>query len=385
MNWLVIVLLFLISCVDGQSTTVIHGNILMSKKWENQLYIFRVDDIDPMSPHILTDTVTIDESGNFNFHVEKNPTSLLYKARIVPKGANAYTFISGAAENYFLFTIEGNENVKIEANADSLFFSYKVLTDAPLNKELTQYRNAQIEYFKLSQRVENEMQRYPENVEEIRKKNLSQLFETAEGIKSEVDSLLLVSENQSSIVAGLHFNLISNFGKVDTLLINSYVNKLDTNLTVYSNLKKLAANSIELIGKSIGNLYVENQEANSMQVKEYLNHTYTVIDFWASWCSPCRQANKSEIPAFIDWTKKNNLDVQFIGFSLDSEKSKWHRAMAQDKVFWEQLIDANDIAKKMLQIASLPHYLIVDKEGFILYEHHTLFRVEQYLKKQVNN
>ena len=99
---------------------------------------------------------------------------------------------------------------------------------------------------------------------------------------------------------------------------------------------------------------------------EVRKHRITVIDFWASWCGPCRQ----ETPLMIDmYNRLKDSGLGIVGIALDQEHDAWARATAQLNIPWPQMSDLkgwdNTIAREF-SINSIPHTIVVDQEGRIL-------------------
>ncbi|MFR3329756.1 MAG: TlpA family protein disulfide reductase [Odoribacter splanchnicus] len=90
---------------------------------------------------------------------------------------------------------------------------------------------------------------------------------------------------------------------------------------------------------------------------------YVYIDLWASWCGPCCQ----EIP-YIEKLKSelNSKQVVFVCISLDKNQSKWKEKMEQLNMTGNQWLDFNGEFAKILNISSIPHFLLYDKEGKLL-------------------
>lgn len=63
---------------------------------------------------------------------------------------------------------------------------------------------------------------------------------------------------------------------------------------------------------------------------------YVLLDFWASWCPPCRRENPNVVKAFNEYKDKN---FTIVGISLDKDKSKWMKAIADDNLAWTHLSD----------------------------------------------
>lgn len=93
---------------------------------------------------------------------------------------------------------------------------------------------------------------------------------------------------------------------------------------------------------------------------------YVLVDFWASWCAPCRAENPSLVKAFNTYKDKG---FTILGVSLDKSKESWLKAIRVDRLYWTQVSDLkywnNDIAKK-LNIRSIPQNILLDPTGKII-------------------
>lgn len=93
---------------------------------------------------------------------------------------------------------------------------------------------------------------------------------------------------------------------------------------------------------------------------------YVLVDFWASWCGPCRQENPNVVRAH-DRFKSKNFTV--LGVSLDNNKAKWLQAIEADKLAWTQVSDLkywqNEVALKY-KVQSIPQNLLIDPQGVII-------------------
>jgi peroxiredoxin len=93
---------------------------------------------------------------------------------------------------------------------------------------------------------------------------------------------------------------------------------------------------------------------------------YVLIDFWASWCSPCRAENPNVAKVYQQYKDKN---FAVLGISLDQSKAKWLEAIAQDKLTWTQLCDLNPMGNAVAQkfrIKTIPQNILIDPQGNII-------------------
>lgn len=92
-----------------------------------------------------------------------------------------------------------------------------------------------------------------------------------------------------------------------------------------------------------------------------------VLDFWASWCGPCRAATK-KIKAYYPKFKDS---IQFISISVDEQESKWKRAAREEQIPWLSLRDSTGFSskgdlRKRYGFQSIPFIIIIDKQGKVL-------------------
>ena len=99
---------------------------------------------------------------------------------------------------------------------------------------------------------------------------------------------------------------------------------------------------------------------------EVSKNKITIIDFWASWCGPCRQEMPFMLALYAD-NKDRGLGI--VGVSLDKDKDAWLNAIKTLKLPWPQMSDLkywDNAAAKAFNINSIPHTVVVDQKGKIL-------------------
>jgi peroxiredoxin len=111
----------------------------------------------------------------------------------------------------------------------------------------------------------------------------------------------------------------------------------------------------------------EDTSSNKHSLEEFTGKgNYIFIDFWASWCGPCRHQNPSLRRIYSDFKNKN---LTMIGISLDKDKESWVKAIQKDNLQWLQLSDLqfqNNKAAKAFYINSIPSNFLLDPAGKII-------------------
>jgi peroxiredoxin len=126
-----------------------------------------------------------------------------------------------------------------------------------------------------------------------------------------------------------------------------------------------AVESNSLIGKEAPQFELPGPDGQNVSLNSFRGK-YVLVDFWASWCKPCRMENPNVVAAFNKFKGKN---FTILGVSLDKEKEPWIKAISDDQLFWNHASDLkfwNSAVVPMYGIEGIPFNVLLDPNGMVI-------------------
>lgn len=328
------------------------------------------------SSYILTGTINgLDSGWAYLYHPEKD-SKIPDSVQIVKGG---FEFKGTAAQPEFVllgydqhgqkrfplgFFIE-NGKISLEGTVDSLykaeikgsaaqdeFIKFNALRKPVEEKQKQLYEDYQAAAMSGDERKAAEIQKEYESLEEANKELVAKF----------------VKENPSSFVSA--FQLAQTFAyDVDPAVLEPLYDGLSEKVKgSYFGLavkKSLDAAKSMAIGSKAPDFTLNDINGKPVSLTDFKGK-YILVDFWASWCGPCRVENPAVVKAYHAY-KSKGFDI--LGVSLDEKKDKWEQAIKQDQLAWTQVSDLkgweSDVAA-LYEVRAIPMNFLLDKEGKII-------------------
>lgn len=177
-----------------------------------------------------------------------------------------------------------------------------------------------------------------------------------------------ITENSTSYVSAFLANVY--FGNSDNLEeLKEMFNSLDKSLEGYSYYDEIKAKFETVdqvsIGKVAPDFTLNTPDGKPVSLSSFRGK-YMLLDFWASWCGPCRRENPNVVAMYA---KFGGDKFDILGISLDKTKKDWVKAIADDKLTWNHVSDLKhwkSEAAALYGVKGIPHTVLIDPDGVII-------------------
>lgn len=327
--------------------------------------------LERMSPqgYIFIDSTKADEAGNFSF-ANGGPGQMdFYRIKI-------------SEANFAVIVADSTQKLTVKADAKSLGKNYSV-EGSPDTKQF-------IELNTILQASNNSLDSLKAKLNEammstrmdsLKMDSLNNIAEAAYmGIIERSSPALIkkVEEFPASIANFSAFNNInieknlSTYEKVEKGLTEKYpaslyAQQLKKNIDMYKQQFELQEAQNKVLPNNAPMPEIRLNDVNGKPIAlSSLKGKVVLVDFWASWCGPCRKENPNVVRLYNQYHKKG-FDIYSV--SLDDDKEKWERAIQKDGLTWNHVSDLKGWYSpvcKQFNINSIPFTILVDKAGNII-------------------
>jgi len=362
-----IALLFIVITASAQDSFQIKGSFTGINKPSRVIMNYR------SLTKYKNDTALISANGEFTLkgQIDKPIVVTLYLQELNVSKANARNdYANLYAEPGDIITVKGANLMKTaEIKGGPIQAEYSVLQDSlqPINSI----------FDNLTALIRSNL------IADDTKKQLRKTFQDIYSVREDIETRFIASHPSSfvswEIVAGR--SAIIDIDKFEPAF-NSLSPELRQKPEGIALQKRLEIAKKLKIGNPAIEFTINDPNGNPISLASYKGK-YVLVDFWASWCGPCRAENPHMLKAYTNLKDKN---FEILGVSLDDNKEKWLKAIEDDKLPWKQVSDLkgfNSIAQ-IYGIRAIPQNYLINPEGNIIAKDLRGAELESLLRKAMN-
>ncbi|MFD2999021.1 redoxin domain-containing protein [Pontibacter toksunensis] len=295
------------------------------------------------------DTAQVSQDGTFSFEgTVAEPTFY----RIATDQQNGLMLVLDKGEiNVVADAKDLNGTAKVEGSEDTKLF-------LELNQLVNDTRRKQME---LEEQFKKAMQEgKTEQAEQVRQEFMV--------LQNQVKNF--IAQHPSSVVAAFGTASLvdpnNDFAFADSMstLFNQNIPNSKYTTLLNERLKPFRSTAI---GQTAPDISLPTPDGGSKSLSS-LRGKYVLIDFWASWCGPCRQENPNVVRMYNEYKNKGE-GFEIFGVSLDQSREKWLQAIEKDKLTWPHVSDLQgwqSSAASLYNVTAIPQTVLVDPQGKII-------------------
>lgn len=329
--------------LDGKIVGIPDGKYIYLERFDDSIGPIKVDSV-IIKNEKFTFKGKFFEPEMHSLRVEDNPNSsyvIIENGKInieIIKDSTFQNKLSGTYNNdeFFKFNKKGIENDKKKKDF-AIKYQQKFI-EAQNNNDLETMNKIQNEYNELENQIQKETEEY-------------------------------ITSHPKALISGLLIKSLFNGTDPNieqiTRLYNGLDNSIKNSKVGKYIAKRLNESSKVEVNKQAPNFSAPNPEGKMVSLKESLGKV-TIIDFWASWCKPCRMENPEMVKLYNEFHSKG---LNILGVSLDKDADKWKEAISSDNLTWNQVSNLKQWEEpiaKLYSVDAIPSTFLLDSNGIII-------------------
>ncbi|RDK87311.1 TlpA disulfide reductase family protein [Marinirhabdus gelatinilytica] len=313
-----------------------------------------VNQINPISnqPSVI-DTITI-TNGSFTATYPKNDMATINYLQVGKSGTVAY--------------FPENEDLQVTIYKDSIQSSY--VTGSPQNDSYREFVQTVTDFGERRQELMKEYRTAQQQQDGIR---VAQLQQESSKITEDENAYKknFIAENGNSVFSVMLISEMLNKKQMTATEAKAALDGLDPKMKESATASKISkaieSMSATDIGAKAPDFSAPTPNGEQLALSDALGK-YTIIDFWASWCKPCRRENPNVVKVYEKYHDKG-LNIISVSLDRQGQEARWKQAIADDNMDWYHVSNLKfwqDPIARQYNVRSIPATFLLDENGVII-------------------
>lgn len=343
----------LLSCGNKKLNGAFELKGKLSNSNGETIYLEKLSSAQP----VVVDSAVINDAGEFEF-LQYQPKIGFYRIKL-------------NAQNFAMLVLDSADKVNITGDLKDLANTYKPEGSAETKLFLEYQDIAKMRDMRL-----DSLNKVFQQLMEGNKMDNKRMDSISELFKAPYEAIVNPSNEQLGEKIKQNNNMYASIMAIQALETDKFASiyeALDKGLTSKfpddRNVRMFHEVYVKAVASSIGQVAPEINlpSLNGTEIKlSSLKGKIVLIDFWASWCGPCRKEMPNVVKAYAKFKSKG---FEIYGVSLDDSKERWEEAVAKDGITWPQVSDLRKWDGEVVRnynINSIPFTVLLDRDGKII-------------------